>query len=272
MEQDRERTYHWITAVVASAFVLLVAMGGAFALRDRLLADTRSELTKQDEARDKLAARLDALESAIAELKNGPAADTKVVDDKLTGINEQLDTLTKRIDALEKKPEEKKQDTSSAALSSVRGEDSAARLKLAALSGKSFAGELTDWLKSHPDQAPMVDTLRMFASGGIPSEAELARELAALLGTRAEAKKVEDESTVGKINTHLKGLVTIKKASTEDTYSDLRKEVLTEDLATLERHVERLPETDRAALLDWQKHVRDRRAALDALDSLAGAH
>lgn len=270
MDQEPSTSKHWLTAIIASALVLVVAFGGVFSLRHRLMAEVTEDTRKAEAEREKLAGRISSLEASLASGSEG--TDPEATQAKWAELSQKLETLTTRLDALEKANAEARESTPSPAPTEEKKPASASNLtftlNILALSGKPFAAELSQWSKQHPDMLERIEAIKPFAAAGIPSEAEMIRELAAALGEGRATDSVEDQSTAGKINTHLKGLVSIKKTNQEDPYETLRREALTEDLSTLARHVQQLPENSRAPLEDWLKHVKDRAAALDAVASL----
>lgn len=277
MEDESQQSHSWLTALICSGLVLVVCLGGVFALRGQLMGSTTTALKQEQTAREKLASDVTALRTLVDTLHASGTDTNPDIATKLTTLDEQISKLTSRVDALEKssKPENTGAPIAAPAVAPVPATpalatagDSAIRLKLAALSGKTYASELAEWTKANSDAKMEAEALGVFATGGIPNEAELIRGLAQAISARPEVKPAEDESTVGKINLHLRGLVSIKKSATADAYVALRDETLREDLTTLQRHVERLSDADRAPLEDWLKQVKDRSAALSALDKI----
>lgn len=296
-------TSRWVVAATCTALLVLLMAGGGFALHDRLQASLRAEIANQTTAREKLTARLDNVQNSLDALASQPKADSSTVDAKLTELTSTLGALTTRLEALEKKAAEAPAPiaaTSNAAAPSpvvatvaptpslvaatpppaaIAPADEPATtnelstLKLAVLSGKPFAGELAAWAKHHPDSAKQTFALAAIAESGLASESDLNRKLRAALDDATASKKIDDVSLAGKINTHLAGLVSIKKTGQMGVYDALRRDVLREDIATLTRNVEALDESARKPLEPWLIEARTRRDAIAALATLdAGSH
>jgi uncharacterized coiled-coil protein SlyX len=292
----------WTIALVCSALVLLVAAGGAFSLRDKLLSKVSEDIKAEQSTREKLAARIDTLQSTLDALSNQPKTDSETLgalNTQLAETSSKLDILTSRVDGLEKQLDGFKPTVVPAppafaptpppmppaatpaptpalpeaapvsAVPPIAGHAELTTLKLAALSGKPFASELVAWTKLNPEHEKKVSVLTEFAANGIISEVDLTRKLREALDTQSQTITVDDTSVAGKINTHLKGLVRIKKANSADPLTELRKAVLRDDAETLTRGVERLNDADRAPLEAWLKQARARRAALDEVSKLS---
>ncbi len=286
---ETKRNAQWVVAATCCALVLLVVSGGVFAMRDRLLVEARQEAREQTNEREKLSRRIDALQSSFDNLSSAAKPDgdaLAALTDRLTETNTKLDALAARIETLEKKVEEKKPEPAAAAVAApaptpapvaapqpVSGASELLALKLSAMSGRSFASELAAWSKLHPEAKKETETLSTVAESGIPSEADLNQKLREAIDNAVQSKKVDDVSLAGKINTHLAGLVSIKKTNDSNAYATLRKDVLRDDIPTLMRSVEGMDATTRAPLEEWLKTARNRAdalAALNALDSYGG--
>jgi hypothetical protein len=289
-----KQSSQWIVAATCAALVLLVTAGGMFAMRDRLLAEAREEAEAQTAAREKLAARVDTIQTSLDSFNNAPKADAEAlgaIDAKLVELNATLESITARQDTLDKKLEEMKAvpvpapvafaPTPPAAAPTAQLAASPAtlavpdatltELKLVALSGKPFAAELEAWLKAHPERAADAVPLQSIAEKGIVAEADLAKRLRDTLETISPStSKAEDTSLIGKINTHMNGLVSIKKAGAADPYVNLRKAALSESLDTLVREAERLSEDKRAPLDSWLSDAKGRIKAVATLDLISG--
>lgn len=269
----------------AAGLMLLLLVGAAFALGDQLMATTRAEALTQTKEREKLARRIEEMQSTVAELKAQTPPDAAAMDSlrlALSQTQESIAALGERIVVIEKKIDEKKLDPSFAPLNfappgvaPTPAPNAAAQaltaftdLKLAAISGKPFARELAAWVKLHPTPDDNLRVLSDVATHGIISEAELSRQLLALLDAIVPQVPVaEDTSTLGKINSHLKGLVHIKK-TVSDPYATLRKAALHEDVEIMTRDAEALSDNERAPLEPWLKLAHAHIAALDALSTL----
>jgi hypothetical protein len=267
----------WIVAATCSVLVILVTIGSVFAMRDRLLAQTRETTREQTAAREKLEARVDRLQSdleALSTQAKPDAAALESIQSTLAEGDSKLAVLTARVDALEKKAQEKPPEPAPAPVvvpaAAEKSLPSAqvSILKLAALSGDPFPRELQDWLKLHPTTEKQVAPLTQVAANGIVSEDALSRKLIAILDEKPTPAPVDDMSMTGKINTHLKGLVSIKKTTAPDSYETLRTLAQQNDINGAERAIETLSESERAPFAAWLTLAQQRRAALDALSSL----
>lgn len=283
-----KQSSQWIVAATCAALVLLVTAGGMFAMRDRLLAEARMEAEAQTAAREKLSARIDALKTSLDTLANAPKADEALqtaLEEKITTLNTNFESLASRQDALEKKLEEMKPvavpapaanaptpPTNTPTLPATTTPDTAlSELKLVALNGKPFAVELEAWMKAHPEKAAHAISLQSIAEKGIPSEADLAKRLRDTLDSLSSTTpKTEDTSLIGKINTHMNGLVSIKKAAA-DPYAELRKTSLSAPLDNLVQQVENLKSEHRLPLERWLSDARSRAQAIATLDALTGS-
>jgi hypothetical protein len=288
-----KQSSQWIVAATCAALVLLVTAGGMFAMRDRLLAEARIEAEAQTAAREKLTARVDALRTSLDALTNAPKADAEAqatVDAKLMAISATLESLASRQDTLDKKLEDMKPVPVPAPIASsstpptpvpvaqvvnapaaIAPDATLTELRLVALSGKPFAAELEAWMKAHPERAAEAVPLQSITEKGIVAESDLVKRLRDTLETISPSvSKVEDTSLIGKINTHMNGLVSIKKAGSADPYASLRKSALSESLDTLVREIERLSEDKRAPLDSWLSDAKGRIKAIAALDSISG--
>lgn len=280
-------TSTWMTAAVVSALVLVATIGSVFAIRERLMAQMHKALAEEAAAREKLANKLADVESKLEGFSTTPKIDgaaLEAMQTQLSETNGKLEALAARADNLEKQLAEFKPMPVAAPVEAAPKPDTAAEAKptssptsdaelvaliAAAKSGKPFADELAAYATLRPEQN--LDALRDTAPDGIASETALAKALLEIIGNKHATQKIDDTSTVGKINTHLKGLVTIQKANVKDAYSELRKDAAREDIETLIRRVERLDDADRAPLEDWLKQAKQRRDALEMLDILGKA-
>ncbi len=275
-------TSPWGVAVTCSALVLILTAGGVFALRDRMLADVRDESATQTAAREKLATQLSTLQSSVDAIGSQPKADSEALtalDNKITDLTTKLDTLSARVDEMAKTPEPAPQAAPIAApiapqpvpitpVVDAAGTTNITTLKLAVLSGKPFAAELATWAKLHPEAAKQTFALASVAESGLMSESDLNRKLRAALDDVTSSKKIDDTSLAGKLNTHLAGLISIKKAGEVNVYDALRKNVLRDDITTLTLAVEALDDAARKPLEPWLAEAHARRDALDALAKL----
>lgn len=267
-EIKAEETSRWIGAAACSALVLLVSIGSLFAMRDQLVEQSRADARAQDQARVKIITRMDAMQSVVEALAAQQQPDITALD----SLRNALDALTMRVEVLEKTAAEKKPEPSPQSSSSpppyTAPQSDIDALRLAALSGQPFTEELAAWEKNNPDMVKNVTALRDVAATGITSEAELSRRLLDTLEKKPQAAPVDDSNMIGKINTHLKGLVSIKKTAA-DHYAELRIEAQRGNTASLMQRIEQLRESERAPLADWLERAKARRTALDTLTQLS---
>jgi len=273
----------WGVALTCCALVLVLVAGGIFTLRDRMLVDAQIEAATQTAAREKLAAQVSALQSTVDAISSQPKADAEVLtalDAKITDVTAKLDAVSVRVDELAKTPEPATQAAAVAPIAPAPvatptpapldaiGATNVTTLKLAVLSGKPFAAELAAWAKQHPEAAKQTFTLASVAESGLASESDLNRTLRAALDDVTTSKKIDETSLAGKLNTHLAGLVSIKKTGQVNVYDALAKNVLRDNVATLTRAVEALDDVARKPLEPWLSEAHARRDALEALAKL----
>ena len=259
----------WLPAIVCSVVVCAIAAGGSYMLRTELLTAITSDSARQENERNKLATRIDALQSSVETISGEPKTDTDAISSQFADMNTKLSALSDRVTVIEKKTEPAPAPAPVPAAAPVA--DSTA-LKLAVTSGKPFATELATWQKLHPNaDAQITVPLAATAQSGIPSDAELNTRLRDALDDAVHSTKVDDVSFIGKMNTHLAGLVSIKKSADAGPYAKLRVNVMREDSNTLIPEVEKLSDQDRKPLENWLTVARARRDALIALSKLDAA-
>ena len=275
-----------VTAIACALAVLLVMLVALFMLRDRLRAEMHETTRAQSSAQEKLSAQLDTLKASVDALavSTPPAGESQTaLEAKLVAMEVTMDALAARLEAMEKKPLEVKPESLPVVITPAPAQQAATvsqgtptnlftRLALVALSGKPYAAELDAWEKTAALDAKTLATLRAFAQSGIPSDAEIIRQLRTMLDTPTrEASGVDDVSMVGKINTHLAGLVSIKKSGTDknDAYMAVRAALEQADIARLIASVEQLDEPARAPLNAWLSTAKTR---ADALSIVTSAH
>lgn len=278
----------WGVAITCSLLVLVLVGGGVFAMRDRLLADIGDALATQTSEREKLSSRLSDVQRALDTITSQPKADGEslaALDSKITELSSKLDGLSARVEELAKTPAPVAQaampapppppapavaapEAPAPTTANSATAPNATTLKLAILSGKPFASELATWAKQHPEASKQTFALASVAETGLLSESDLNRKLRAALDDITSSKKIDDTSLAGKLNTHLAGLVSIKKVGQIDTYDALRKAALRDDMTTLLREVEALDDAARKPLEPWLAEAHARRDALEALAKL----
>ena len=263
-------TSAWIPALLCSVVAGFAVAAYTYTMGDHLTATVKADAVTETTERNKLSARMDAAQSNLETISSQPKADTDAISTQFTEVNSKLSALADRVSALEKKPEPAPVAAAPVvpAAAPASTADSAA-LKLAALSGKSFSSELNTWQKRHPNTDPqLLAPLIAESQSGIPSEADMNSRLREALDDAVHMKKTDDASLIGKINTHLAGLVSIRKAADSGPYAKLRADVMRDDIATLTASVEKLSDEDRKPLEAWLTAAHARRDALAALTKL----
>lgn len=275
--------HHHVLTLCLALIALVTACLLPFLMRDRLRAEIRETARTITSEQEKLATKIDELKASLDSLSNKAAPDTESIAELkrvVTETSTMIEVLGARIDEAEKKASEKKPEplgvtpavpAPSALIEASPTPSTAVRdaLKLAALRGDAYATELAVWEKAHPASAASLDALRVFAASGIPTEAALIRDLRAALPASQAPAAAEDVSLVGKINTHMAGLVSIKKKTAQnDAYAALRRELERADLPTLMHSVEQLDGTARAPLAAWLNSATARTEALRVLATL----
>lgn len=286
----------WFAAVTAAMIALLIAAVGGAVLRDKMLSQVQEAYDTQTAEREKLASKIAGMQSSLTSLANQPKAEGGMGADatqQLTDATAKIDTLSvkleemeQRLQLLEKAAEHASVQAPVAAPAPVAmpvpvampapspapapvapvGEAALAALKLAVISGKPYAAELVAWNKLQPESD--TGALTEFSATGVPSETAVLRELREALNAASAAPVVDDTSLAGKLNTHLKGLVSIKKHNEADGFARLREESLRGDIDSLIREVERLDTAAQVPFAAWLKKARSRQAALDAAAKL----
>jgi hypothetical protein len=282
-ETNHTHRHHHVLTLCLALIALVAACLLPFLMRDRVRAEIRETARSITSEQEKLTAKVDGLKVSLDSLSNKAAPDTESIAELKRVVAEtstMIEVLGTRLDEAEKKATEKKPEPvavaptvpAPSALIEVSPTPSTAvrdALKLAVLRGDVYATELAVWEKANPSRAASLDALRVFAASGIPTEAGLIRDLRAALPAISTATTAEDVSLVGKINTHMAGLVSIKKKAVDnDAYAPLRRELERADLPTLIRSVEQLDSTSRAPLAAWLKTATARADALSALATL----
>ena len=259
----------WIPALLCSVVAGLAAAGYTYNANNTLLATVKANAVTDTTERNKISARLDAAQGSLEALSSQPKPDTDALNSQLKDANSKIEALNDRLVALEKKPAAAPASpTPPAVTESAPSADSAA-LRLAAMSGKPFSAELAAWQKHHANADPKILAPLMAQSQtGIPSEAVMNSRLREALDEAAHTKKTDDVSLIGKINTHLAGLVSIKKTADSGPYAKLRSDVMRDDIDTLTASVEKLSEDERKPLEPWLAAAHSRHDALVALANL----
>lgn len=249
--------------VVFGGALIAVWVDGQRSLAD-YSATTRTKI-------DSFERRLTALESRMQTVESAAKIDTGALDALRADITA-LQTSDAEIkaeikDAMaewEKQPapapvEAPKAATSPAAI----GE-----LSTAVKSGEPYEDEMKAWAKSHPKaEAPL---LRAHASTGIPTELSL-REQFKTITTRLGTGGVSSEAAppiIARINTHLAGLVSIRKTSDHSAAYATLREASDAPLEQLAAKIDALPDDAQAPFANWRTALKLRTEALAELSTL----
>jgi hypothetical protein len=232
------------------------------------------------------AQRLAAFENALNAAGVALAALNRRVEEVAASVAAQgkaggdADELRKRLDAVEtaaKATQDKVAQNAGAAA------DLAARLTLAAYAlrdavgrGAPFAAQLAA-LRALGADEKLLAALEPFAAAGVPSEAALSRELAALLPALMDASGA-DAATSGNFIERLQAnagkLVRIRPAGApagDDASAAMARLELksaAQDIAGAQAELAKLPAKARALTDAWSKKAEGRNAALSATDRL----
>lgn len=270
----------WIVAATCSALVMVMTAGGIFAMRDRLIADVQNSTQEHKAAIDAVEQRMDRLQSSINALEAAPKLDTDTIhsiQSDLTEVKSSIEALQKhgdsieaRIKTLEEAAIKEKEVVEKVSASAASA--NATELKMTALSGKPYVEQWNIWSTKHPREAAKYTHLQSFAATGIPLETDMRSSMRNALKDAKIPAKVDDTSFIGKINTHLHGLVSIKKSSDSDVLSGLRMTAERDDLETAVKALEASGALESSkALSDWHSDYLGRKQALAELSSFGSA-
>jgi hypothetical protein len=254
-----------IFAVVALALAAL-----SYGLWHKLSADQEKEIAALEQRISELNTRLTALTAAPA-----PTVDTTATDQlrtDLTAAQATVTQLTARVTALEAKPTAPTPvahaGTEPSSTEEATSETTQA-LVIAVRSGAPYNEEFASWSKQHAASVKHAKHLRDATMVGIPTEVVLRDRLRSLT-LLAESTAAPEEGWIGKMNTHLAGLVSIRKQTAESNdIASLRGMIDTASIAELENHVDALPAARQATFAPWLAAAKTRDAALAELSALA---
>jgi hypothetical protein len=296
-----DSTHHarkpWVIATAFMAILLIATLGTLLALRDQLAEKIRSETSALQEAQADLAKQVAAFEQRLSPIENASSvspeekASQQQQHDELSAtialLSSRMDTFEQRALNHAATPEAPTPVVVTPTASDAITPDAAApaapvaptanvtatpheALVLTVMSGQPFSTELAAWLREHPEHAPHVTALSLIAPTGMDSEANLMRDLRTALDELATpaGDTTLQEGTAGKINTHLSGLVSIRKSAPKDPYETLRRAALREDSAAVLAKVDALQSRDKKPLEAWLHKARMRQDALAALAAL----
>lgn len=225
-------------------------------------------LTALNKRNDEIAARADATEKAVTELRDGVQNLAKNTSAGLSPAD--VETVQKRLAALEQ------------AVKSTMG-DNAARLALTAaalrdavIRGAPFAAELEE-AKSLGADGKRLAPLAPFATGGLPPTEALAQELRALVPALVKASGVQAPSGgfLERLQANAGKLVRIRPLDAppgDETSAVLARVEVEAAHADIDGAVADLGKLDaaaRAPAQDWMKKVQARQAAVAAARQFA---
>lgn len=261
-----------LTGILLVAVLILLV--GLWVVQSRLRGEIREAAQQQAGRHEKLAARMDSLATRLAALEQAPRPDHDAAA-ALAPLTSNLQTLAGRLEELEKAAAAKKAEALPVVITPAvtpparQSAEAALRaLIFAAMTGKPYARELGAWSALSHTESTESPRLHAFAESGIPGEIDLIRQLRDALDHPGARPAVDDVSLVGKINTHLAGLVSIKQTTPADPYTALRAQLDHATLETLLGEVERLDEPARAPLAAWVGTVKTRAEVLAAFQQL----
>jgi BMFP domain-containing protein YqiC len=267
-------TSPWLAAITCGALVAIAGASGAIIMRTQILMQVSADAARARSTLTDLQNRVTTLESQTATLAQAAQPDPAPLNALRSGLDttgKQLADLTARIDTLEKKPALVVTAAPAPAPASAgsMSATSYASLASAVRSGAPFADALAAWKHDHSVTPDAIAPLEQAAASGVPSDSMLRSQLqAALVTISPNASGDDGHGLIDRVNTHLAGLVSIKKQSA-DNYDTLRADVATAEIATLKREILQLPPQARAPFAAWLAAVQTHDEALAALVSLA---
>jgi hypothetical protein len=248
----------------------------------KALGDSLAALTRRV---DDIAA---ASQTALAQGKSATVAAEAAKNAAQAGVQRaDLDPLANRIAALESAVKALAADVSQRT-SSSNADDRATRLTVAAEAlraaverGAPYQAELGAVTALGAEESA-VAALGPFAAQGVPSAAQLSRELAALAPAlyRASEPQPSGNSFLARLESHAERLVRITPAGTsappagDDAASVIARINATAargDVAAALAEIAKLPEAPRALLDAWVKKAQAREAAIAASQRIAAA-
>ncbi|HVV60969.1 MAG TPA: hypothetical protein VHD14_04335 [Pseudolabrys sp.] len=184
---------------------------------------------------------------------------------------QEIDALNKRIAMLEEAIKTKT--TSDAAARLALG---AALLRDAVAHGEPFAAQLAE-VKSLGGDAGKLAPLEPFAASGLPKQADLARELTALIPAmlKASGADVANSGFFARLEANAGNLVRIRPVGAPpgddpaDVLARIEVKATQGDIDGALAEMSKLPSKARAPAEAWMKKVQARQAALDAAQKFA---
>ncbi|HEX5498788.1 MAG TPA: hypothetical protein VFX03_06155, partial [Thermomicrobiales bacterium] len=243
-----------LTSAESSMKSLDVAMTAINRRSDGVADDATSAREHADAATNAVAKLQTAIQSA------SPTADRGEVD----ALNERIAALERTIKAV------------ASSGTAVRLALSAASLRDAVMRGEPFAAQLAE-VKSFGGDAALLAPLEPFAAAGVPKEAALARELAALIPDMLKVSGAP--ATAGgffaRLQANAGNLVHVRPVDAPsgndpaDRLARIEVAAAHNDIAGAMADIARLPSKTRASAEGWLKKAQARQAAIDASRKLA---
>lgn len=232
-----------------------------------------------DPLRKQIAEQVGALQSRLQALEKqaAPLAEAaRAAEARIKGVEERIQPLAGQVaDARAQGEAERKRTAALAEQSADAARVALAQSLGAAIgSGAPFSAQV-EALARLGVPADRLAPLREAAKTGVATNAQLARELAALepkIVTRAEASA--DASIVDRLANSALGLVRVRPtgdatgAAPADVFARMNRAVQAGDIAAAMKEWETLPEAAKSASTDWAKRARDRLAAEGAARAL----
>ncbi|MGH6790654.1 MAG: COG4223 family protein [Pseudolabrys sp.] len=212
-------------------------------------------------ARDHADAAANAVAKLQATVQNAPPATDRG----------EIDALNKRIASLEQTIKTKTNSDTAARLAL-----SAASLRDAVARGEPFAAQLAE-VKSLGGDVNVLAPLEPFASSGLPKQADLARELSALIPAMLKASGADATNSgfFARLQANAGNLVRIRPVDAPpgddpaDVVARIEVKAARNDVTGAAVEISRLPAKARVPADAWMKKAQARQAALDAAQKLA---
>ena len=242
---------------------------------------------------DELAARVSKLENAPAG-PTGPSTDPAVLS-RLESIESAVKSVADKMAALSRNNDQRDaalRDTQgrldklaanlgelqAAARAPTADRDQAARLALAAWAlrdavarSSPFGTELAVVKALKPD-AEALTALEPFAASGVPTDAALGKELAALIRPmrRASGEPTQDAGFLERLQANAEKLVRVRPIDQADrndgsaVLARIEQQATRGDISAAEAELSELPSAERAKAQQWIAKVQARKAAIEA--------
>ena len=212
-------------------------------------------------ARDHADAATNAVAKLQATVQNAPPASDRG----------EIDAFNKRIASLEQAIKAKANSDTAARLAM-----SAAALRDAVARGEPFAAQLAE-VKSLGGDENSLAPLEPFAASGLPKQADLARELSALIPAMLKASGADATNSgfFARLQANAGNLVRIRPVDAPpgddpaDVLARIEVKAAHNDVTGAAAEISKLPAKARAPADAWMKKAQARQAALDAAQKLA---